>query len=241
MTPSSLKIISLNIEMDKHLDRIIPFLKNQDADVIVLQEVLSKDKKAIETALGMQGIYLAQNILCVEHGEFPIGLLSLSKGSLLSHHHVFYKGHGAPLIRMTVKEPNKMERAILVIELIKDEQHYCLINTHFTWSANGLPTQEQDIDLESMLHQLAKIPEFILCGDFNAPRGTRIFDTLALRYHDNVPAEVTTTLDKTFHRAGPLDIVVDGVFTTPKYQSINSRVVSGLSDHCALVMTVQVE
>jgi exonuclease III len=33
------KIISLNIEEDKHLERVLPFFKHQQADVILLQEV----------------------------------------------------------------------------------------------------------------------------------------------------------------------------------------------------------
>lgn len=236
MQKKYLKIISLNIEMDRHLDRIIPFFKAQQPDVILLQEVLAKDRINIEQAVGMTGVYTPQNILCTDKSESPIGLLTLSKLPITEHYSAFYYGDNAELLPMTILEPEKMTRAILVTNIIKDHQHYCLVNTHFTWSPKGTPSENQHRDLEVLLQRLSQIPEFILCGDFNAPRGTSIFDMLASRYKDNIPQEVTTTIDKNLHREAPLTIVVDGVFTTPRYQVEQINIVDNVSDHCALVV-----
>jgi len=49
-----LKLISLNIEKDRHFDLILPFLKKHQPDVILLQEVFSKDIPKIEEALQMK-------------------------------------------------------------------------------------------------------------------------------------------------------------------------------------------
>src|SRR3990167_2102131 len=239
MQERPLKIISLNIEMDRHIDRIVYFFKVEQPDVVLLQEVLDKDRSTFEQALEMKGFYIAQNILRSNQGESSIGLLTLSKVPILQHDTVFYKGNNTHLLRVNISESKKIARAFLVTEVTKDRQHYCLVNIHFTWSHNAEPTEEQHKDLDALLPLLFKIPEFILCGDFNAPRGTAIFDKLASRYKDNIPNNVTTTIDKQWHRGGDLNIVVDGVFSTEKYQVEGVRVVDNVSDHCAVVALVR--
>ena len=275
MRARPLKLISLNIEMDRHLDRIIPFFKEQRPDVILLQEVLDNNVEQLEKSTGMNGIYTIQNIICfeksastaiptknsgprpsrrlglsptknwvktaawAEKSESYLGLLTLSNLPIIKNSHVFYRGDGAQPQRMTMKEPEKTARAVSNIEIVKDQQTYCLLNTHFTWTPNAQPNDDQQQDLEHVLRYLADIPEFIFCGDFNAPRGTRIFDTIATTYQDNIPKHITTTIDKQLHRCGDLGIVVDGVFTTPGYDVIDVQVVDNLSDHCAIVTLVE--
>lgn len=233
-----LKIICLNIEMDRHFERILPFFKEQQADVILLQEVLGKDQKLLEEATNMYGIYTIQNIICSEKTEDYLGLLTLSNLPIIKNDHIFYRGDGAQLIRMTEKEPEKTARALTMIEVVKGHQTYRILNTHFTWTPNGQPNEEQYQDLQYLLTHLIQIPEFIFCGDFNAPRGTPIFDTLAANYKDNIPVHISTTIDKNHHRCGDLGIVVDGVFTTSGYKIMDLQVVDNLSDHCALLASV---
>ena len=48
----SLKLISLNIERSKHLDRVIPFLQKESPDVVCLQELAKKDIPAFEQTIG---------------------------------------------------------------------------------------------------------------------------------------------------------------------------------------------
>lgn len=235
-----LKIICLNIEMDRHFERILPFFKEQQPDVILLQEVLGKNKELLEKATNMYGIYTIQNIICSEKTEDYLGLLTLSHLPIIKNDHIFYRGDGAQLIRMTEKEPEKTARALTMIEVVKDHQKYCILNTHFTWTPNGQPNEDQYQDLQYLLTHLTQIPEFVFCGDFNAPRGTPIFDTLAANYKDNIPAHISTTIDKHHHRRGDLGIVVDGVFTTPGYEITELQVIDNLSDHCALLTTVNV-
>jgi hypothetical protein len=74
-----------------------------------------------------------------------------------------------------------------------------------------------------------------MCGDFNAPRGRLIFDRIATKYKDNIPPYVTTTIDKNIHHAGDLQLVVDGLFSTSKYEVRSVQVLDGLSDHCAII------
>ena len=93
-------------------------------------------------------------------------------------------------------------------------------------------------DLKVLFELLENIPEFILCGDFNAPRGTAIFDSIAEKYKDNIPQDISTTIDKNLHKAGDLQLVVDGLFTTPEYKVDSIKILDKLSDHCAILATI---
>jgi endonuclease/exonuclease/phosphatase family metal-dependent hydrolase len=78
----------------------------------------------------------------------------------------------------------------------------------------------------------------VLCGDFNAPRGKEIFSRLAAHWTDHVPLAHTTSLDPVLHRAGALQLMVDGIFSTPDYDVSGVRLHQGVSDHCAITARI---
>jgi endonuclease/exonuclease/phosphatase family metal-dependent hydrolase len=245
ITTSFLKIFCLNIEFDRHLDRVIPFLKAQKADVVLLQEVLVKDIPFLETALNMKSVSAYMNVRQWKGVPQKSALVTFSALPILNSDSAYYRGDKDRLLLIHEGEApevvaEKTARAILVTEVMKDGQLYRLINTHFTWSPKGQPTEEQHQNLETLFHLLSPLPDFILCGDFNAPRGTAIFDALASRYKDNIPAEVTTTIDKNLHRAGDLQLVIDGFFTTPPYYVESIDVLGNLSDHMGILAKVKI-
>ncbi len=241
MQSTPFKIISLNIEQDKHLERITPFFKEQCCDAILLQEVLEKDIPYLEQSTGMKSIFTPLKYLYDETREELLGILTLSNLPFYKKDHFYYVGSSSEIPRLKWGEPaTRMPRAVLLTELIKENEHYCLLNTHFTWTPDGKPNEHQYKDLSSLLQVLSQIPEFILCGDFNSPRGTAIFDAVSQKYKDNIPPNITTTIDKNLHRAGDLNLVVDGLFTTPRYTVKSIEVVDHLSDHCAILAQLEV-
>ena len=235
MYSTGLNIASVNIEQDRHFDRVMPFLKKQQPDVILLQEVLSKDIAYFENSLKMNSHYAALNNY--DDGT-QHGILTLSNYPLLKTQVAYYRGDGANLPLLKRGQPEKMARAILVTEIIKENQRYCLINTHFTWSPNGQPSALQNEDINILMRLLSEIPEFVFCGDFNAPRGTAIFDKIASKYKDNIPLHINTTIDKNLHKAGGLKLVVDGIFSTSAYQINSVEIVDSISDHCAILAKI---
>jgi endonuclease/exonuclease/phosphatase family metal-dependent hydrolase len=235
-----LKLICLNIEIDLHLDRIFPFFEKEKPDVVLLQEVLEKDLPLLESTLKMKSIFtpVAQfqwrESLQIE-GQAIFTNLPLTKSYV-----EYYRGHKdvIPFIELVPGAAEKLARALSVIQVEKEGKNYCLATTHFTWTPDGKPSANQSQDLEILFDLLSSFPDVILCGDFNAPRGTPIFDKLATRYKDNIPPHVTTTIDKNWHKAGDLQLVVDGLFTTPHYNVDSIRLVDNLSDHFAIVANV---
>ena len=79
----------------------------------------------------------------------------------------------------------------------------------------------------------------LLGGDFNAPRGGPIFARLARHWTDCIPADVTTSIDPELHRAGALELMVDGMFASPGVRVDSVRMHTGLSDHQGITATAR--
>lgn len=235
-----MKLISLNIQIDLHLDRIIPFLKRENPDVVLLQEVLEKDLPLLESTLQMKSIFtpIAQ---FQWRGSLQVeGQAIFTNLPLIESFVEYYRGHKdfIPTIELWSGAGAEFARALNVIRVVKEGKNYCLAMTHFTWSPGGTLSAKQIQDIEILFDLLSSLPDVVLCGDFNTPRGGPIFDKLASRFKDNIPLHVMTTIDKNWHKAGDLQMVVDGLFTTPHYSVDSIRIVENVSDHFGIVAHV---
>lgn len=250
---AGLKLISLNIESDKHFDRLRPFFAKEKPDVVCLQEVLKADLDALSEIVFPDGepevIFVPQmdlkkaNIFDIPaRGQWGIAVFSWLKIQAAHFGYYSYSKYASEgeLPDLENDDPNSPHRGYIHVDVEKDNQTFSIANVHFTWSPKGEATEEQREALGNLLALLQDYPQLILCGDFNAPRGRATFNTLAQYYKDNIPENVTTTLDHNLHYAGKLDLVVDGIFTTEHYQANNVRVVDGVSDHCAIVAEITV-
>jgi endonuclease/exonuclease/phosphatase family metal-dependent hydrolase len=239
----ALKLISLNVESDKHLDLILPFLEKERPDVICLQEVYQADLRLFEEAFGMQSVFTQLSNMTVVPNKWdmpakgPWGIAILSTYPILQSSEAYYlqeetKDH-------QFEHPNEIARAVRIASLQVREENYTIVTTHFTWAPDRNPIPLQMQSLDALLPILDSVGEFVLCGDFNAPRGEVIFDTLASRYADNIPHDVVTTIDPEIHRTkGSVKLVIDVLFSTSDYQASDVHVVCGVSDHCAIVGSI---
>src|SRR5258708_36372804 len=133
-------------------------------------------------------------------------------------------------------EPNSINRSVQWVRVEKGEEKYTVANTHFTWAPNGETSDLQREHFKKLMEILDGVKDLsVLCGDFNAPRGSDIYTKLSQKFTDNIPAEVTSTLDPQLHRVGDKQLVVDGMFTGNGYAAENVQVMCGVSDHCAVV------
>jgi len=237
-----LKLVSLNIEAHRHLEeRVLPFLEAEKPDFISLQEVFEVDVPLIEQRLGMKGHYVpmanvTETSFHIRHALGNWGVAQFTRLPTPTQSSFHYIGTPDRLpIFFENNEPNAMNRVFVWSQVEHEGQSFTLGTTHFTISKHGEWSQEQQTSLEALLKGLEQFPEIIFSGDFNAPRGGQIFSQLAERYTDNIPPEVTTSIDGQFHKAGQLELMVDGLFTSPEYQASEVKVVGGVSDHKAIV------
>ena len=245
-----MKIISLNIEGNFHLpDRVIPFLKNEAADIICLQEVFRSDLTRLAAILTMTVKFVPMAMITpgskdLTAGEIGIAQLVNPSWSITNWSSEYYFSSVSQPLPKFIRyqgDPNVLWRALLWVELTKNEQTYVIATTHFTWSPEGNLTNDQIRDWLNLEKILKRFPRLILNGDFNSPRQggpDNIYHRLARLYQDQIPPQIITTVDPQLHRIKSLNLVVDGLFTTPDYQINNVHLVSGVSDHQAVVAEV---
>jgi endonuclease/exonuclease/phosphatase family metal-dependent hydrolase len=245
-----MKIISLNVETDLHLERIIPFLEREKPDVICLQEVYGHMVVQFEQ-LGYRTYFLPMTQMVESERIATFGVLI---GTLLPSrmHETFYYtdktgSDKIPLYDVTDK-PHTTKQGVIALEVTHGTETYVIATTHFTWTADGAnPCPEQIADMDAFLRATEHLPPHIMCGDFNIPRHQNyLYTHLIKQYHDTVPLKYTTSLDMSVHRLGAIpekrallnSYMVDYLFTQPPYGATDVRLEFGVSDHVAIVANV---
>lgn len=228
-------LLTLNIEADKHIARWLPVVTSLAPQVVCLQELFEVDCEAIGKTLGMHWVYAPTVLMEKENnyrmplkGKWGVGIFSKLP---LENITIEYYSEDAQL--RVFQEPNDPRRVVIIADVMVGNEKYRVATTHFTWSAKGEITELQRQDFARLKRILGRFQDLILCGDFNAPRGRELFSLFEALYTDNVPKEVTTTIDAALHYSGDknLQLVVDTIFTTPEYSVNNCKVLDGLSDH----------
>ncbi|MEM7775670.1 MAG: endonuclease/exonuclease/phosphatase family protein [Pseudomonadota bacterium] len=246
MTASHLKIASINIERRTHLSRLLPFLEDQAADVICLQELEAQDLELFSTRLNVPHVHfvpMCRHPNARDIGSF--GVAVLSKPQLLNPQtlHYYGKGDGTAILDRTSAETRiettRFAAAAAFVPL--GDTAVMFATTHFPWTPDGEPRPFQFEAVESLMSMTdaaAADHPLVLTGDFNAPRGGPIFGRLAAHYRDNIPAHVTSSLDPDLHRAAPLELMVDGVFSNARCTVSDVALHTGVSDHQAVTATL---
>lgn len=240
---SFLKFFQLNIEGDNHYHRILPFLEAAQPEVLCFQEFFEVDipvfQKQYPHVLFAPLAIINERTRERLEGKGKLGVVIFSKLPFLSTQKNYYVGSEEKLNIYVSGNPNLFNRAIISVEILKENKLFQVATTHFTWTPEGSVTDEQRQHLKELLKIIDEIKPLILCGDFNAPRGKEIFDTLATHLKDNVPPELKTSIDQNLHRIQGIQLMVDGFFTSPEFKVSRIRMVDGVSDHQGLLAEVE--
>lgn len=231
-----MRVASINLEGTKHLPEQLAWLQALQPDVWCATECFRVSLPQFER-LGYTSSFVPYAQV-TEENKYNIELLGDWGVAIFSRLPVQWtKTHtykGDPYVLPVFSEPNSGNRLVHLAEVEENGRTFTIAVTHLTWTPNGEATDEQRRDTTKLLKALEPYPSLLLCGDFNAPRGKETWSRLAEKYHDNVPPEVTSTIDPGKHYSGGLEIVVDGMFTTPDLRLTNVQVHTGVSDHCGL-------
>ncbi len=244
-----MKLISLNIEGNIHFGSILPFLKNENPDVICLQEIFESDLHLFE-ALGYKSAFLPMTTKDESGTQQKIGVSIFSRAVQQNVHTFYYSNEQkeVPILNRNDRE-NTIMHGALFVDCVVNEKTFVVGTTHFTWTPLGeSPSKHQASDLDSYLETIQICPSHIMCGDFNIPRlKSPLYPKLIQNYTDSVPAEYSSSLDKNLHRLGAVPnalhlfetFMVDYVFTQPPYIASDVRLEFGVSDHAAVVATIE--
>lgn len=245
-----IKLISLNIERDQHYGTALPFLRRESPDVVCLMEALDRDMERFKRELRMDGFFAPVGVADRGRGTEMFSRARIRMGTALfsrlpctDRHTLYYAG--TPEHVPSIKDPVPPDRheafngVLLVTRVQSGGASFTVGATHFTWTPDGSTSEGQRSDVERFLALLAQFPDIVFCGDFNAPRGREIWGRIAARYHDNIPLEYTTSIDQNLHLVKGIMHVVDGLFSTPEYRCVGTHYECGVSDHCAIVSTIE--
>lgn len=239
-----IKLISVNIEGDKHLPAVEKLIERERPDVVCLQEVFETDFDHLTRKFRLRGklvptVWIDEGGAprFLKRGVFGNAILSHLPGRFAGQYYFQRRRQKLPNYQ---GYPNAGHR-VLVWHTANN--NLTIATTHFTWSRGGQVTQRQRQEMRSLLKLIDKLKPDILCGDFNTARGGKLWAQLLEQFTDNLPPEVDSTLDPTLHYAKGCKIVVDGFFTAPTSQiKVKSlRLAGGISDHLAIVATCQHE
>lgn len=226
----SLKLVSLNVQKKEHTRGVARFLSQQNAEVVVLLEVAQDQLDLLLPDYPYR--VFKPNFKLVED-ESLIGVVLAAKNGIEEQAGFYCDGgedDSVPYEALGAHRPVVVGGKVGGIQLCA---------THFTWTPEMSVTNQQTKNLDFLFERLTR-KELVLCGDFNIPRGNANYQKLAAKYLDNIPVNVKSTIDWELHRAKregkeKFEAVVDYVFSTPEYRVSDVRVISGVSDHCALV------
>lgn len=245
-----MKMLSLNVEGDKHLGVVKEFVRREKADIALFMEVFEDRKTDFVQDIYPYTAYapnmiLDQNEHKIIPGNRKFGVMIVSKYKL-ANVKLFYPDKRHNFENLPVYDGKDVRHApvVLFADVVVGNEIYRVGTTHFTWTPNGSVSEEQKKDISSLLGYLSNMGEFVLAGDFNIPRGNESYMMIAKKYKDNVPEDISTTIDPELHYAnkeesGRVSIVVDHMFSTPKYEVGGMRVECGVSDHCALISEIE--
>lgn len=243
-----MKLISINIEGDKHFDYIIPFLKRENPDVLCLQELPYTSIPLFEQC-GYRGMYLPMSRKNSANTFADKGVALFTNSQLEDVHTFYYPEHYNEIPVFNENDiPNSVAHGVIFANVQCDDTTYTIATTHFTWTPDGNnPCSEQISHMKTFLSQITLEKPHIMCGDFNIPRNINpLYQELLKHYTDTIPAHYSSSLDKKLHRHGEnLDksiifnsFMVDYIFTQSPYRATDVRLEFGLSDHAALIATI---
>ena len=230
------RLISLNVERSKHLERFVLFLRAHAPDVVCLQELTAPDIPRIQHETGLaHSFYVPMAVHPLDGKTFGVGILARTAFRVTES--LMYAGTGEGTLLFDRRSPeSRLDSCRYVVARVALDvagEQVTVGTTHFPWTPDGLPRPFQTTAVHRMIALLGHEP-IVLTGDFNAPRGTHVFGEMARVWRDCVPPEATTSLDPDLHRAGPLDLMVDGIFTSPHFTVDEVRLHTGVSDHQAI-------
>jgi hypothetical protein len=241
-----LTLVNINIERDKHWDRVLPFVARIKPDVLCIQECYEDDVSRILGYPHQVFLPITRRPRSSGGAPIPFGILVCAKEKFDDTDSVYYhSGDALPIADESTDESIYASYWRGYIRV--DQGPYRILTTHFTWTPNGEATSYQEKDLSALKAALSTEGEHIICGDFNLPRGKNaLWPMLVEGYSDCIPTHYASSIDLELHRfkddperASHLKTyMVDHLLTTPKYLANNVRLESGVSDHKAIVATI---
>ncbi|MFT5850036.1 MAG: exonuclease III [Patiriisocius sp.] len=244
-----MKLLSLNVEGSKHLERTSVLFKEQMADVVCLQEC-NEETISVLKSLGYATHFLPMTLRSGEKNtEEGVVLASLHPVTFSTH---YYHTPNQTLSVFAKEDSRNTNRQGLIVGTVSvNEVAHTIATTHFTWTEDGsTPNQSQVDDIEALLQYTQTLGSHVICGDFNIPRShSSLYKEITDAYTDQVPQHHKSSMDAQLHRLGSTpgkeiiftNYMVDYILTKGPYGAQNVELIFGVSDHAAVIGNITLD
>lgn len=250
-----LKLLQLNIERGRFLDRVISYIKLHDFDIVQLQEItngtISYNKNNCFTDLTKALGYQAELALCFQkRDEYKtfVGIATYVKVNfpIIKRNSIYMKPfEEIPGTQKMLPQDVPRNALHLVVEV--NGKTLNLLNTHLAWGPT--PTDEPyKLDQAKIVYEYLKTVSspWILSGDFNLTPASQVvkwFDTLGRNLV--VENNIANTLNPHTHRVReifPEGLAVDFIYTSRNITVKNFKLIDtpDLSDHYGLSIAIEI-
>ncbi|USN92269.1 MAG: hypothetical protein H6782_00380 [Candidatus Nomurabacteria bacterium] len=127
-----MKIISLNMEKNKHEESVLDLLSKENADIVCLMEVPDYFLSALEEI----GYHTTFAPMCLQKSDrlFTQGITFATKEKHEAEIFCYHK----PKAGIVVHQSDKVAETVANPIIFADYQNFSVATTHFTWSANAV-------------------------------------------------------------------------------------------------------
>ncbi len=244
--PTMQKLLSLNTEGNRHTEPIFALIDSASPDIISLYEAPTSYIHLLAT----RGYFTTFAPMCTDNPVAPedtIGILVATKVPHTSTTH-YYTSRAQKMLPHDKHDSHSKSYPCITTTVGTGDTAMTIASVHLYDTYNGQESAEQDESVTALLAYLATLPPHVLCGDFNMPRGYNTnYERFTAHYRDEIPATYQSSLDRDLHRAGQrtdlnapiFDIyMVDYVFSQSPYQVSDISLHFGVSDHAAVLATI---
>lgn len=249
----SFKVISLNIwQGGMRFDKIVKFLKNEDADIVTLQEVFSGNRENLarrfKTVIEFKQffknykfVFSADQFQVIGLDKIDRGNLVFSKLKILSHKTYFYNAPYGEVNEKTTKDFSNNPRNLQYVQIQQNESVINLYNTHGVWGFDNSDTNRRLHMAKFIIDKVKNKKNVILCGDFNVDWKSKTISIIEKRLINVFKNELKTSFNLTIKKRGKFkSSVVDMIFISKDFKVVNRNCPKiDISDHLPLIVKLK--
>lgn len=241
----TLKVLQMNIFLGKWLDKVIEYVKKEDFDILIFQEVsggrVSHHRDNVFQkiiGIGYDGTLEVNWRIKGHYGSFEgNGTFFKKDFTLLEKTDVWLNDY------REIEDPDNREsrddpKAALSTLIEKDGIQLRVINAHLAWTPDAEDSSEKIRQAKLFRDYLQTIDApYIIAGDFNVEKHTEVVKLVESIGARNLTSEnrVTNTLNSRLHKAPhlfPPGLTVDYILVSPNIKVEKFEIIDlDLSDH----------
>lgn len=231
-----LKIIQVNVWHGRLLDALLDFLREEEPDIVTMQEVTGGTENdgpdvSVDTFAYLRDGLGYQGALGVAHESNDRGVRTycgnavLVKGDIRSHRTIWLRASPLGTRWQPPHAEQNFPRFAIEADVVIGERPLCVLSVHGAWTREPIDTPEKRAQAHRLVEHLRSLDApFILGIDANMPPHSAVVQTLDAVARNAVHGSaITRTTHPTIHttvKTKPAGLLVDFIYTSPHFRVV---------------------